>query len=170
MAVPGQENKGLATGMTTETPLLAPQGPGLVFSQQKGTFSDGIPGARIEGVYDAMRPGTLPDRHAENFAGGRYEEVVLTKPTSFLRVYGGRAGQLGKDGTYVSIDPQVGGLQSSIDYGVNPAWGNTGEKISTIVVPAGSKVYAGPAANRGGTWVAGKIQVYIPPSVKVEIE
>jgi len=33
MAVPGQDNKGPATGMTTETPLLEPQGPGLIFSQ-----------------------------------------------------------------------------------------------------------------------------------------
>lgn len=117
-----------------------------------------------------MTPGALPDRHAVNFAGGRYEEVVLTQPTPFPRVYGGRAGPVGRDGTYVSIDPQVGGLQSAIDYGVNPAWGNTGGQVSTIVVPAGSKVYVGPAANQGGTWVGGRTQVYIPPGVKVEVK
>jgi len=41
IAVPGQENKGPATGMTTETPLLEPQGPGLIFSERDGALNSG---------------------------------------------------------------------------------------------------------------------------------
>ena len=70
----------------------------------------------------------------------------------------------------VSIESQKGGLQSAIDYAVDPAWGSTGSRVSTVVVPAGTKVYVGPAANQGGVWVGGKTQVYIPPGVKLEIK
>ena len=69
------------------------------------TFSERIPGAQIKGVYNAMTPGMLPDRHAVNFAGGRYEEVLLTQPTSFVRIYGGRAEPIGRDGTCFYCPP-----------------------------------------------------------------
>jgi hypothetical protein len=68
------------------------------------------------------------------------------------------------------IELQTGGLQSAIDNAVDPAWGNTDSRVSTVVVPAGTKVYVGPAASQGGVWVGGKTQVYIPPGVKLEVK
>ena len=43
IAVPGQENKGPATGMTTETPLVDQQGPGLIFSQGNEGAKGSVP-------------------------------------------------------------------------------------------------------------------------------
>jgi len=156
----GGTGHGIASGVTD-----AEAGLPLGWS---GAYSKEIAGAQSQGFYDAMNPGSLPERHAVNFAGGRYEEVILTQSTEFVRVYGGKANLIGRDGTYVSMDTQVGGLQSAIDYAVNPAWGNDGSMVSRVVVPAGTKIYIGPAANQGGAWVGGKTQVYIAPGSSIE--
>jgi hypothetical protein len=125
----------------------------------KATVEDIAPKGR---VYSAIEPGPLPSSIAEAFSGGRYTERVLEKEAIFYRVHGGKAGVIGRRGTFVSPEPQVGGLQSLIDLGLRPEWGNTAAKVSKIKVPAGTRVYEGIVSSQGGPWVGGKVQVFIP--------
>jgi RHS repeat-associated protein len=125
----------------------------------KATVQDIAPKGRI---YSAIEPGPLPRSIAETFSGGRYTERVLEKETIFYRVHGGKAGVIGRRGTFVSPEPQVGGLQSLIDLGLRPEWGNTAAGVSKIKVPAGTRVYEGIVSSQGGPWVGGKVQVFIP--------
>jgi hypothetical protein len=80
------------------------------------------------------------------------------------RAYGGRANALGRNGTFFSTQPQLGGLQSAIDFGLRPEFGNTAGNLVCAYIPAGTRVYAGQAANQGGSWVGGGIQIYVPPT------
>jgi hypothetical protein len=112
--------------------------------------------------FSAIKPGPLPDDIAETFAGGRYTERVLQRDTTYYRVHGGKAGPIGRRGTFVSPTPQAGGLQSQIDSALRPEWGNTAAKVTQIRVPAGTTVYEGIASSQGGIWVGGTPQVFIP--------
>lgn len=82
---------------------------------------------------------------AETFRGASYTESVLGKDTVFYRVYGGEAGKVGR---YLSRTPQYGGMQSQIDLALNPAWGNTTEFATQVVVPRGTVIYEGAAAHK----------------------
>lgn len=84
------------------------------------------------------------------------------------RVSGGSAKEVG---SYMSMTPQGGGLQSQFDLALNPVWGNTTENITKVVVPKGTTIYEGIAAPQNiydslgnviGTLPGGGSQVYIP--------
>lgn len=51
------------------------------------------------------------------------------------RVSGGNAKEVG---SYMSMTPQGGGLQSQLDLALNPVWGNTTENVTKVVVPKGT--------------------------------
>jgi filamentous hemagglutinin len=48
-----------------------------------------------------------------------------------------------------------------MDSALNPAWGNTAENVSTVIVPKGTTIFEGAAAPEGGL-LGGGNQVYIP--------
>jgi RHS repeat-associated protein len=103
-------------------------------------------------------PGPLNDAVANTFRGGSYTESVLSGETTLYRSYGGTAGELG---SYWTRTPPAGPLQATMDSALNPAWGNTAQNVSTIVVPRGTTIYEGFAAPQGGL-LGGGSQVYIP--------
>ena len=105
---------------------------------------------------------------AESFSGASFTKKVLSEDTVMYRVSGGTAGEVG---SYLSRTPQGGGLQSQLDLALNPAWGNTTENITKVVVPKGTTIYEGIAAPQNiydslnnviGTLPGGGNQVYIP--------
>ena len=105
---------------------------------------------------------------ANSFNGGTYTEKVLTEDTVMYRVSGGNAKEVG---SYLSMTPQGGGLQSQLDLALNPAWGNTTENATKVLVPKGTTIYEGIAASQNiydglgnviGTLHGGGNQGYIP--------
>ena len=88
-----------------------------------------------------------------------------------LRVNKGRkylhGGSADKLGTYWTETPSTGPIQSIIDSGLNPQWGNTATNIVKIEVPSGTKFYQGIAAPQGGL-VGGGNQVLFPRGFKVD--
>ena len=114
--------------------------------------------------YTPENPGPLKEKTAETFTGGSYTKTTLTEDTTFYRVYGGEAGEVGR---YMTRTPQNGGLQSQLDLALNPEWGNTAEYVTTVVVPAGTTIYEGTAASQiinGGAGIlyGGGNQIFIP--------
>ena len=110
-------------------------------------------------------------RGADGLAQNSYYEdikTVLTEDTIMYRVSGGTAGKVG---SYLSRTSQGGGLQTQLDLALNPAWGNTTENVTRVVVPKGTSIYEGFAAPQNiydsfnnviGTLPGGGNQVYIP--------
>lgn len=78
------------------------------------------------------------------------------------RVYGGKAGPEGRDGTFYSPTPQKGGLRSQIDLALRPEWGNTATNTASVHLRPGTVVYVGNSASRGGIWVGGTMEIYVP--------
>lgn len=147
------------------------EGPDEAIEMQHGSALEPIEPSPTMGmmgrVFDAMHPGPLPEDIAKTFSGGQYVEFTAGKDGIGIdnaRVYGGKAGPLGRNGTFFSTEPQVGGIQSTIDYGLRPEYGNTAGNTVCAYIPPGTTVYLGQAANQGGAWVAGKIQIYVPPT------
>jgi hypothetical protein len=107
--------------------------------------------------------GRLPKEIAGTFRGGSYTRTVLQDEITLYRVYGGKAGPVGP---YWSRTRPSGPLQTQIDLALNPAWGNTLERVATARVPAGTAIYEGAAAPQaigsGGSLIGGGSQVYIP--------
>lgn len=96
------------------------------------------------------------------------EPHLLKEDTIMYRVSGGTAGKVG---SYLSRTSQGGGLQSQLDLALNPAWGNTTENVTRVVVPKRTSIYEGFAAPQNiydsfnnviGTLPGGGNQVYIP--------
>jgi RHS repeat-associated protein len=116
-------------------------------------------------VFNWMHPGPLPNDIAKTFSGGRYVKVEVGQEGWSMedaRVYGGKAGPEGRDGTFYSPTPQKGGLQSQIDLALRPEWGNTATNTAAVYLKPGTIVYVGNAASQGGIWVGGTIQIYVP--------
>jgi RHS repeat-associated protein len=135
--------------------------------------------------YNIMNPGPLPEIIADTFAGGQYSKgVVGEQGWEFDAVYRVRnAGSPveGRDGTFYSPVPQVGGTQSAIDLAVNPVWGSAGTpggnpysnglnlgEVTCVYLRPGTTVYVGPIGSQGGAWVGGVpgpggLQIYVPP-------
>jgi hypothetical protein len=111
--------------------------------------------------YNPANPGPLNNDIANTFRGGSYTQTVLTEDTTFYRVYGGNAGQVG---SYMSRTPQNGTMQSQMDLALNPQWGNTATSVTTVTVPKGTIIYEGFAALQGNL-LGGGNQVYIPKEV-----
>jgi hypothetical protein len=89
---------------------------------------------------------------------GSYTPVVLSEEITLYRVYGGNAARLG---SYWTRTPPTGPLQARKDLALDPIWGNTAKRVSTIKVPAGTTIYESCAA-RQGELVGDGSQVYIP--------
>ena len=89
--------------------------------------------------------------------------MQIQEPTTFYRVYGGRAGRIR---SFWSRTEPSGPLQSQLDLALNPAWGNTADNVVTIRVPPGTLVYEGVAAPQpisgGSSYLGGGNQVIIP--------
>lgn len=75
---------------------------------------------------------------ANTFSGATYTKRVLTEDTVMYRVSGGNAREVG---SYMSMTPQNGGLQSQLDLALNPAWGNTTENVIGTLLGGGNQVY-----------------------------
>ncbi|MBE5951416.1 MAG: RHS repeat protein [Lachnospiraceae bacterium] len=132
-----------------------------------GEVADSL-GNLAEGIYSPINPGPLPTGIAETFMGATYVERVLEEDTVMYRVSGGTAGEVG---AYLSLTPQGGGLQSQIDLALNPAWGNTAENVTEVLVPKGTTIFEGIAAPQNifdalgnviGHLLGGGSQIYIP--------
>ncbi len=143
--------------------VLTKKGDDLVETTLRQTGKDG------NGVkYSPVNPGPLSEDVANSFNGATYTERILTEDTIMYRVSGGNAKEVG---SYMSMTPQGGGLQSQLDLALNPAWGNTTENVTKVVVPKGTTIYEGIAAPQNiyddlgnviGTLPGGGNQVYIP--------
>ena len=129
---------------------------------------DDVVAGGTEVKYSPVNPGPLSEDVANSFNGATYTERILTEDTIMYRVSGGNAKKVG---SYISMTPQGGGLQSQLDLALNPAWGNTTENVTKVVVPKGTTIYEGVAmpqniydslGNVTGTLLGGGNQVYIP--------
>ena len=117
--------------------------------------------------FSPVNPGPLETGVAESFRGSMYTKKVLLEDTVMYRVYGGKAGKVGR---YLTRVPQGAGLQSQLDLALNPSWGNTTENVTKVVVPKGTTVYEGFAASQNiydslgnviGELPGGGSQIYI---------
>ena len=99
----------------------------------EGSLSGGSKGTAVK--YSPANPGSLKEEFANTFSGATYTKRVLTEDTVMYRVSGGNAREVG---SYMSMTPQNGGLQSQLDLALNPAWGNTTENVTKVVVPKGT--------------------------------
>lgn len=73
-------------------------------------------------------------------------------------MYSDPSRQLGQYWTRVKPS---GPVQSIVDSGLNPSWGNRATDVVQIRVPAGETIFEGIAAPQGGL-VGGGNQVYLP--------
>jgi hypothetical protein len=106
---------------------------------------------------DADRPLAESGR-GDTFRSSTYDEIELTEPRTFHRVYSDPARKIGP---FWTRDEPAGPLQSIIDSALDPLWGNHADHTVTIRVPAGETVYEGPAAAQRGL-VGGGSQTIIP--------
>ena len=144
-------------------------GMGKAVEVLKGSLSGGSKQqGGIAVKYSPVNPGPLEEELANTFSGATYTKRVLTEDTVMYRVSGGNAREVG---SYMSMTPQNGGLQSQLDLALNPVWGNTTENVTKVVVPKGTLIYEGIAAPQSiydslknviGTLPGGGNQVYIP--------
>ena len=158
-------NGGLMGGLSG----VAFYGMGKAVEVLKGSLSGGSKQqGGIAVKYSPVNPGPLEEELANTFSGATYTKRVLTEDTVMYRVSGGNAREVG---SYMSMTPQNGGLQSQLDLALNPAWGNTTENVTKVVVPKGTLIYEGIAAPQSiydslknviGTLPGGGNQVYIP--------
>jgi len=109
-------------------------------------------------TYGPMNPGPLATDIMDTFRSGSYIARTLNQPTTLYRVIGENGNPLGR--YWTSIKPQ-GPLQSIIDFALDQNWGNQATKIITAKIPAGVRIYEGPAASQGGL-VGGGNQIYLP--------
>jgi RHS repeat-associated protein len=128
-------------------------------------------------AFNLMNPGPLQPDIAKAFAGGQYSLMTVGGEgwgfDGLYRVFGGASGETGQNGTFYSPLPQVGGLQSQIDLGLRPEWGNTATNVVCVYLAPGTQVFVGPIAAQGGysTLVPGSgqslggigLQIYLPP-------
>ena len=116
--------------------------------------------------YGPMNEGPLSERTQESFRSGSYAKIILGEDTTFYRVYGGKATEVG---SYMTRTPQNGGMQSQMDLALNPEWGNSATSVVEVTVPKGTVIYEGFAAPQtinGGLGIlpGGGNQVYITRS------
>ena len=102
-------------------------------------------------------PGPLGKSIAETFKGATYSEKMTEAPLTLYRTYGGTAEKIGP--FWTRTKPK-GSIQSMMDSALDPAWGNTAEKIATIKIPKGINIYEGSAAKQGNL-IGGGNQIFI---------
>jgi hypothetical protein len=99
-----------------------------------------------------------------SFRSGTYTERYAQRPVVLHRVHGGTAGELGP---YWSPVAPRGPAAAMYDSAIRPEWGNTATEVASIRVPAGERLFAGPAAPQSGhglssAMAGGGPQVLIP--------
>jgi RHS repeat-associated protein len=132
----------------------------LRFGDEAAQYGDEVAGVVR---HSPVNPGPLADEIAATFRGGSYSSITLSTDVVLYRSWGGRAGELGQ---YWTRTRPTGPLQSQLDSALDPAWGNTAERVAVIRVPAGTTIYQGAAAPQriagGGSLLGGGSQVFIP--------
>lgn len=108
--------------------------------------------------FSPINPGPLPESVANTFRSATYAEGVSDGAVTLYRAYGGSAGEVS---SYWSRTKPSGPVQAIIDSALDPAWGNTATRTSSITLPQGTRFYEGLAAPQRGL-VGGGNQVYIP--------
>ena len=110
---------------------------------------------------------------ATNFAGGKYNSLVLKQDTVLHRV---TSQEKNYNSGWFSMDKPSSIVQARIDKAIKPQWidPKTGELqgisfidvLYTVKVPKGTTIYYGPVATQGGIYVGGQgfnqMQVFIP--------
>jgi len=127
-----------------------------------GVGAGAVRGAIPKNLHTPINGGPLPPHIASTFRGGTYSSTVTTSPTTLYRSYGGSANPVG--GYWSRTKPQ-GAMQSQLDSGLAPQWGNTAQHTATITVPRGVTIYEGAAAPQSvgaSRLMGGGNQVYIP--------
>ena len=101
----------------------------------------------------------LPERELPNFVSGDAIPNIYGEGTNLYRVHSPG----GEYKNWWTTEPPTSELQWRIDQAVLPEW-NTGEKISVLTVPSGEQIggWAGFASYKGGFYVGGGNQVYLP--------
>lgn len=114
---------------------------------------------------------------AENFAGGKYNIVMLEEDVILYRAGHSKETPFGRWFTY---NPPESVAQVRIDKAIKPQWtdSKTGlckdfspiDGYYAFKAPKGSTLYAGPVANQGGIYVGGtgsnQIQIFVEEGVK----
>lgn len=118
-------------------------------------------------------PGPLDPKHAQNFAGGRYDVEVTTEDLVLFR--GGNSQYA--TGSYWTDEPPMGEIQTRMDYAVEKYWldadgnypapnGKATSLVDTgyaVLIPKGTTIYTGPVASHGGVLAGGgPDQIHIP--------
>ncbi len=113
---------------------------------------------KVLGEYNPINPGPLQKEIANTFRSATYSEINATGEVTLYRAYGGDAKEIS---AFWTMDKPSGPLQAKIDNALDPLWGNTATKVSTITIPEGTIFYEGYAAPQRGLFGGGS-QVYIP--------
>lgn len=111
------------------------------------------------------------DNPALNFAGGKYNSIILDKDIVLYRAGKGGGGKNAL-GQWFTEKPVKSIAQVRIDLAVKPQWiDNSGaltgsspiESVYAIRIPKGTTIYKGPVANQGGVYVGGRNveQIYV---------
>lgn len=123
---------------------------------------------RSTGSFDAVNPGPLGDNLAETFAGGRYNEVVLSEDIVLSRA-GTADIPLGQ---FFTQNAPQSVIQARIDSAVLPTWPGGGtspiDSVFEVKIPAGTKVYVGEVSSQGGAFVGGTQQIVVPKPWTIE--
>jgi len=110
-----------------------------------------------------FNPCPLPKKTANSFVGGAYDEVILENETIFYRVFHDQKYKFGAPGeaSYWSCS-DARGLQAAIDHAIPVSRnGNTAEKLVTIRVPKGTRLFEGKAQGLERGTTGGGNQVVI---------
>jgi len=132
--------------------------------------------------YNMVNPGPLDPKIAGTYAGGQYSMGAVGEGGLGIESAAYRVSDnpdptaQGSNGTFYAMTPQVGGLQTAIDYAINPNWGAAGtpggnpnsnglglSNVGCVYFQPGTIYFIGPTASQGGAWVGGGIQIYVPP-------
>jgi hypothetical protein len=110
----------------------------------------------------------LPGNPAANFAGGRYNEIILYKDTTLYR--GGKSGE--PLGQWFIREPPKSVALDRIASAVRPHWtdAHTGVRSGSspidtafsVKIPGGTTVYLGPTAYQGGIYKGTREQIFVP--------
>ena len=173
MASDGLDEEGiLYAGALVVIEIVGTKGLGKLAKVSKlkklDKVSDAMKIAESSSKVTPLNTGHLTEDVAKSFRTASYTKVELSADTVMYRVHGGTAEEIG---SYMSITPQRGGLQSQLDLALKPIWGNTTENVSVVTVPKGTTIYQGISASQNildslgnvvGVLPGGGNQIYIP--------
>ena len=170
----------------------AQQAPKVRIVTRTGTHS--LPG-RVLGEYNALKAhprlgkvrgeGGPTQTPQATFSGYRITDVELNEPMTIYRYHNnGAPGRFWDpqtrtwtessgarwDGAFWSLGEPVGTGVARVDSAVLPSWGNTMTHRTTVILPKGTVISVGEAANQGGTFVGGGSQLIVKGGIKRIVE